>query len=715
MFGKAISGRSGTAAARSRGLAAKALAAAMLVWAFLPATSWADTLSLTDMEYTTAPGNRVKLILTLDGEPAEPGSFTISDPARLVVDLRDTRNRLSDRRMEVDTGNVRRVTTTESGDRTRVAVQLSRQVDHDIRVEGNQIFIALEGGVSDAARVGRDADPRERTTTSRIEDIDFRRTEDEGGRIVVSLSDGRAPVNMDERSDRVVLEFPGAEVPEELRRRLDVTDFATPVNQIETRQREDRVRMTISATGPFRTAGFQTGDSFTLDIDPRLDEDELDDEPTYTGDPITLDFQDVEVRRVLQILADFDDKNAVISDSVDGRMTLRLVEVPWDQALEIILEARGLDVRERGNVLTFAPTEELAARDRAREEARRSVDEVTPLTSEFIQVNYARAEDIANLLQSDETTLLSERGRVSIDERTNLLIVQDMERNIDDIRSLVARLDIPVQQVLIESRIVIADDDFARDLGVRFGVSARDTARGVNRESGTGAVVGGTRRGTTDFDGGTGFLRGPEEGDTDTEGLMVDLPASSATGSIGLAIGRVGSRLLQLELSAMESENRGEVISSPRVITANQREANIQQGVEIPYQEETASGATNVEFKEAVLGLTVTPQITPDDRVIMNLEVSNDTVGEVFAGVPSIDTQSVTTQVLVDNGETVVLGGVYERASGEQVSRIPFFGSLPGIGWMFRNRMNFDDQSELLIFVTPRILDESLNARNAGQ
>ena len=697
MFGKAISGRSGTAVARSRGLAVKALAAALLAWAFLPTTGWADTLSLTDMEYTTAPGNRVKLILTLDGEPAEPGSFTISDPARLVVDLRDTRNRLSDRRMEVDTGNVRRVTTTESGDRTRVAVQLSRQVDHDVRVEGNQIFIALEGGVSDAARIGRDQDPRERTTTSRIDDIDFRRTEDEGGRIVVSLSDGRVPVNMDERSDRVVLEFPGTEVPEELLRRLDVTDFATPVQEIETRQREDRVRMTITATGPFRTAGFQTGDSFTLDIDPRVEEDELEDEPTYTGDPINLDFQDVEVRRVLQILADFDDKNAVISDSVDGRITLRLVEVPWDQAMEIILESRGLDVRERGNVLTFAPTEELASRDRARAEAQRSVEEVTPLTSEFIQVNYAKASDIAAMLRSDATSLLSERGQVSVDERTNLLIVQDMERNIDDIRRLVERLDIPVQQVLIESRIVIADDDFAKDLGVRFGASARSGSDGVDRDSGTGIQAGGS----ADTDAGL-------------DDFMVDMPATGATGSVGLAIGRVGSRLLQLELSAMESEGRGEIISSPRVITANQREANIRTGEEIPYQTVSDAG-TETEFKEAVLGLTVTPQITPDERVVLDLDVSQDSRGENTPDGPAINTQSVTTQVLVDNGETVVLGGVYERFSRDQVRRVPFFGNLPGVGWMFRNRETQDEHSELLIFVTPRILDESLNARNAGQ
>ncbi|ABI58099.1 type IV pilus secretin PilQ [Alkalilimnicola ehrlichii MLHE-1] len=694
MFAKAISGRSGAAPDRLQGLFIGLLALTALACGLTPVQAGAATVNLTDMEYTTAPGNRVELILTLDGEPPEPGSFTISNPARLVVDLRDTRNRLAERALEIDTGNVRRVTTTESGDRTRLAIQLSRLVDHAIRVEGNQIFITLDGGTGAAARIGRDHEPRERTTRSQIEDIDFRRTPDEGGRIIIALSDGRAPVRMDERSDRVVLEFPGSRVPEELRRRLDVTDFATPVQMIETRQQDDRVRMTVTARGPFRTAGYQTADSFTLEIDPRIDDEEVD-EPTYTGDPITLDFQDVEVRRVLQILADFNDMNAVISDSVDGRLTLRLVEVPWDHALEIILEAQGLDVRERGNVLTFAPTEELAARDRAREEARRTVDEVAPLSSAFIQVNYARAEDIANLLKGDETSLLSERGQVAIDERTNLLIVQDMERNIDDIRNLVNRLDIPVQQVLIESRIVIADDDFSRDLGVRFGY----TATGSLGSEGT--AIGARPTPTPGIDG--------------TDDLMVDLPAPAEAPRLGLAIGRIGDRLLQLELSAMETEGRGEVISSPRVITANQREANIRQGVEIPYQEETASGATNVEFKEAVLGLTVTPQITPDDRVIMNLEVSNDTVGEVFAGVPSIDTQSVTTQVLVDNGETVVLGGVYERASGEQTRRVPFFGSLPGVGWLFRNRLTFDEQSELLVFVTPRILDESLNARNAGQ
>ncbi|MFV8834378.1 type IV pilus secretin PilQ [Aquisalimonas sp. APHAB1-3] len=660
--------------------------------------------ALRDISYSTLSGNRVQISVELENPPEEPSSFTIDDPARITFDFPNTRNRLESRSMRIGVGAIEGVSSAEADGRSRLVLNLSEMTEYDTRIDGNTLHIFLGGapdGAPEAATATAlgDDEPTTAPPGSALEDIDFQRGSDGAGRVVIDLNDDRVPVDLRRSEGQIHARFRDTDVPERLQRRLNVVDFATPVETIETRQDggDTLVRIQPIEGEDYDYMGYQAGNQFTIEFTPVTEEEREAEEPEYTGERLSLSFQDIEVRSVLQIIADFTGLNVVVSDSVTGNITLRLQNVPWDQALDIILQTKGLDKRVTDNVMLVGPADQIAARERQQLEAQQELEEMAPLRSEFFEINYATAAELAGLIRSEETSLLSSRGQVAIDERTNTLIIRDTDQNLSSIRSLVNRLDVPVRQVLIESRIVIANDDFSRDLGVRFGASA----------SGGDGVIGGTQDGAFEFAGGTTGFETPAG--SGQEGLMVDLPVDDAAGSVGLAVGRIGDRLLQLELSAMETEGRGEVVSSPRVITSNQKTASIRQGVEIPYQEATASGATNVSFQEALLALDVTPQITPDERIIMDLEVSQDTVGQVFAGVPSIDTQSVTTQVLVDNGETVVLGGIYERERREQESRVPFFGSLPAVGWLFRNRQAVDENSELLIFVTPRILQESLS------
>lgn len=700
-------------AGRQRRAVRHALALLAMAAGLLMATQAMAENALRDISYSTLPGNRVQISMDLEEAPEAPSSFTIDNPARITFDFPDTRNRLSERNVRIGVGVVEGVSIAEASGRTRVVLNLSEMTDYETELDGSTFHVFLGGrpdqaassgdGGGTATRLGGDDAPEQAPDGSALEEIDFQRGPDGSGRVIVQMNDSGIPVDLQRSGRRIEAIFRDTDVPEELQRRLDVVDFATPVQTIETRQDGNDTRMRIRPVedAEYEYMGYQTGNQFTVEFQPVAEEEREQEEQEYTGERLSLSFQDIEVRSVLQLIADFTGMNIVVSDSVTGNITLRLQNVPWDQALDIILRTKGLDKRVNGNVMLVAPAEQIAQREQQQLEAEQQLEQMAPLRTEFFEINYATAGELAGLIRSEETSMLSERGQVSIDERTNTLIVRDTDENLSGVRSLVNRLDVPVRQVLIESRIVIANDDFSRDLGVRFGASARDTDDGVSRNDGDGVQVGGTT-GSGLVDGGTGF-------GADSESLLVDLPVNDPAGSVGLAVGRIGDRLLQLELSAMESEGRGEIVSSPRVITSNQKTASIRQGVEIPYQEATSSGATNVSFQEALLALDVTPQITPDDRIIMDLEVSQDTVGEVFNGVPSIDTQSVTTQVLVDNGETVVLGGIYEREQREQESRIPFFGSLPGVGWLFRNRESVDENSELLIFVTPRILQESLS------
>ena len=550
-----------------------------------------------------------------------------------------------------------------------------------------------------------------------IQNVDFRRGEKGGGRVVVSMSEVGAPVDVRKEGNQVVLNFSNTQLPDNLMKRLDVTDFATPVDTIDVVRAGRDARLVISAHGNFDELAYQSDAVFTVEVQPVV-KPPVEKKATlfnstkqYTGERLTLNFQDIETRAVLQLLADVSGRNIVVSDTVQGNVTLRLQSVPWDQALDIVLATKGLDKRQNGNVMIIAPAEEIAAREKADLESRKEIQELEPLISEFLQVNYAKAEDIAELMKGKgKNALLSERGSVGLDERTNTLLVQDTAERIADIRRLVATLDIPVRQVLIESRIVVVRDNFSRDLGVRWGVTAVD-----DRRNGLISTTGSASGNSTIIDSAIDNINNngnpfPVTLPSLNDRFNVNLPVASPAGRLAVAL-LDEDFLVDLELSALQAEGRGEVISSPRVITANQKEASIRQGVEIPYQESASSGATTTNFKEAVLSLTVTPQITPDDRIIMDLLVTKDSVGEVISNerggqVPSIDTRSVETQVLVNNGQTVVLGGIYETEQGEDYRKVPFLGDIPGIGYLFRSTTRTSSKSELLIFVTPKILKE---------
>lgn len=674
--------------------------------------------ALQDITFTGLSGNRVQINLKMSKPIKNPASFTIDNPARIAFDLPATKSALGKRSQSIGIGAAESITAVEVKGRTRVVLNLADMVPYQTTTKGNDVIITLGDSMIAAAPAATQATTPSTTRTAStaptsgnsISNIDFRRGTNGEGRVVVTLSNPSIPVDMHQEGGKVILDFKNASIANELQRRLDVTDFATPVQTIDTTGSRNGVRMAITPTGDYEHLAYQTNNQFTVEVRPTTKEEKAErrkKEFGYTGERLSLNFQDIEVRSVLQLLADFTGSNIVVSDTVGGNLTLRMQNVPWDQALDIVLKTKGLAKRKSGNVMLIAPSEEIAAREKLELEAQKQIEELAPLYSDYIQVNYAKAEDMADLLKNEDNTMLSERGTVTLDSRTNTLLVQDTADKLEQVRSMVTRLDVPVRQVLIESRIVLANNDFAKDLGVKFGFSRSSTF-----DKNQFFSLGGKQEGDVIFGGntaedavGTGFLI---PGDKGTEGLLVNLPVNNPAGSLGLAIGRLGSHLLQLELSAMQAEDRGEVISSPRVITSNQQEASIRQGVEIPYQEASSSGATSVSFKEAVLELKVRPQITPNDHIIMDLDVSKDSVGQIFAGVPSINTRNVSTRVLVDNGETLVLGGIYEQETGKESDRVPFLGDLPGVGWLFKTERNINDKSEMLIFVTPKIVKQGV-------
>ena len=675
---------------------------------------------LQDISFSALPGNRVEIVLTTSEPVGEPSSFTTDNPARIAIDLANTTNALTQKITPVAIGVARSVTAIEAGDRTRVVINLLEQVSHEIRSDGNKLYVSIGAG-GGAGTMSATAAPSAAVASGRtvqarqgqaLANIDFRRGTQGEGRVEIELSDPSVIVDMRQQGDKVLLDFIDTKLPAQLARKLDVTDFATPVQSIETRPDGRNVRMTIATAGEFDHLSYQTNNTYTVEfraLTKQEKEARLKEQRIFEGERLSLNFQDIEVRAVLQLLADFTGLNMVVSDTVAGRITLRLKNVPWDQAMEIILKTKGLSMRRNDNVVLVAPTEEIAAREKLELESQQQIQELAPLRSELIQVNYAKSSELASLLKSSENKLLSERGSVSIDERTNTLLVQDTAAKLSEIRALVGQLDVPVRQVMIESRIVIANNDFAKDLGVRLGLSGAGTIDHSNV-----GVFGGGLEGDLD----ASAVAGPfiTTGAGDNENLLVNLPQTLAAGSGGaanLVLGKIGTYLLRLELSAMQQEGKGEVVSSPRVITSDQNKAVIKQGVEVPYQEATSSGATSVSFKEAVLQLEVTPHITPDDRVIMDLKVNKDSPDFTRAvlGVPPVDTRSLETSVLVDNGETVVLGGVFERTKSKNKASVPFFGDLPYVGWAFKQEQVQDENTELLIFVTPKILKDTLTLR----
>lgn len=676
----------------------------------------AYALSLDNVSYASLPGERVQIKLMLsEALPADPLNFTIDNPARIAIDFPNTTLNLTEKTQTIGLGMANSLSAVEAAGRTRVVINLTRSVSYNVNVEGNAVILNLDSGISGSASPSlSSSNTSSVSSTGSLQDVDFRRGENGEGRVIVKLSNPSIPIDMGVEGGKVVINFLDTQLPSNLDRKLDVIDFATPVKEIDTVANGNNVKMTISAVSEdYDHLAYQSEDQYTIEFKPISKEEKEEkkkDKFGYTGERLSLNFQSIEVRAVLQLIADFTGLNMVTSDAVSGNVTLRLKNVPWDQALDIILKSRGLGMRKAGNVIMVAPSEELAARERLELEASRQVEELAPLRTEFVQINYADAADLMSLIQADENNLLSERGNVSIDERTNTLIIQDVTSSLQAVRGLISELDVAVRQVLIESRIVNADESFAKDIGVRFGYS-KHTKQGTQDRATIGdnpkdafISLGGGQGGNTDFGGTT------SANSSTNENLIVDLPAIPAdAASLALAIGKVGSYLLQLELSALIAEGRGEDIASPRVITSNQNEAVIESGVQIPYQEASSSGATSVSFQDAVLSLRVTPQITPDDRIIMDLSVNQDTVsGTTVLGVPAINTRSVTTQVLVQNGETVVLGGVYSSSDRKSVDRTPFFGDLPYVGFLFKRTDINSTKSELLIFITPKILKDSL-------
>jgi type IV pilus assembly protein PilQ len=672
----------------------------ILILCLLPVTA-AFSNALEDVSFSTLPGDRVQIKLRMQEPASEPASFTIDNPARIALDFPATTVNLPRKSQEIGIGVARSVNAVEAGGRTRVVINLAKLVGYSTVVSGNDVIITLNDDTAGTFATTPEK-PAATAEGVNILNLDFRRGNKGEGRVELILADPNTAVDMKKRGKQVIVTLKNSALSEDLERRLDVIDFATPVQTVDAFNHGNDVRLIITAISDFDHIAYQADEKLTIDVKPIIKKEEPElarRKFAYTGERLSLNFQNIEVRAVLQLIADFTGINMVTSDTVSGNLTLRLKNVPWDQALDIVLKTKGLAKRESGNVMLIAPTEEIAAREKLELEASKQIVELAPLINETIQVNYAKASDLATLIKSKDKSFMSARGSINIDQRTNKLLVQDTAENVDLIIALVEELDIPIRQVLIESRIVLASNQFTRELGVKFGVSSE--------------TVSGSRTITT-----SGSLNAADSynqfGVTPQldERLNVNLPAVSSTaGSIGLAIAKLPfGTLLDLELSAAQAEGKSETVSSPKVITADQQEAVIESGQEIPYQEASSSGATSVSFKKAVLSLKVTPQITPDDRIVMDLAVNKDSpdFGNLVQGVPPINTNNVETQVLVDNGETVVLGGVFEQSKTKSIDRVPFFGDLPLVGGLFRSKTETNDKQELLIFVTPKLLKEDI-------
>lgn len=674
--------------------------------------------ALTAIKTVSLPGGRIEVDLQLNQAAPKPLSFSVDQPAMIVLDLNDTSPALNSSRQTVNTGNVASVETASAEGRTRVVINLNEMAPYQTQVKGDHVYVIIgETALAQAA-----AKPAEKTFgpasgsaasayaagARAITNVRFHRTENGSGRVEISLAGSQITGNVQREGRQVIVNFPGATVPTRLQERLNVTDFATPVTTITTRQTSSGVRLVIQGSGDFEQLAFQADKTFAVELKPvNPQEVAASGKKYYTGKKLTLNFQNIPVRAVLQILADFTHKNIVVSGGVGGNITLRLHDVPWDEALDIILKTQGLAMQKSGDVIMIAPAVEFARQEQQQLKAQSQVQQLVPLDTAYMQINYAKASQLAALIKSQKSSLLSSRGTVTTDQRTNTLIVHDTDDHIAQVRKLVQVLDVPVRQVLIESRIVIANDNYERDLGARFGVTGvvtgpNSTIVTTGNQNGTGQMLAGQPAGSP----------GPYPIPSLGNRLNVNLPIANPAGQFAISILNKSFEV-DLELSALQAEGQGEVVSSPRVITANQQTADIEQGVQIPYQNASSSGATTVQFKKAVLSLKVTPQITPDDRILMGIEVHKDSVGGYVptangGQVPSINTNSVDTNVLVDNGDTVVLGGIYETTKTHSVSKVPLLGDIPLIGILFRQTKVQNNKTELLIFVTPKILASNL-------
>lgn len=700
----------------------------VVLMAFLSWHGQAWALSLTGLEFNTLQGGLLEIRLGFDGSPPVPKSYTTEQPARISLDFEGVTNQLAQRRHAVDLGNTRSVNVVEANGRTRVVVGLVEMTHYQARVDGNAVVLTVgnEGaqavltqpkqvlGESFSAKGARSA------LASSIADVDFKRGASGEGQLVIDLGDPRVDVDVVTEGNIIRVRFLNTDVPENLKRRFDVLDFSTPVQSFSVDNVDGAAVVTIRpVNNDYDYLAYQTDKTYVVSLKP-LSPQELEakrSEFAYVGDKISLNFQDIEVRHVLQLVAEFTGLNLVASDTVGGRITLRLDETPWDQALDLILKAKGLDKRQVGNVLMVAPAAEIAERERQEIETRKQLQELAPLQTEYIRIKYAKAEEIFKLFESDDKadkdaagstgSLLSPRGQVVVDGRTNALLITETAERLEAVRRLINLIDVPVRQVMIEARIVIANSDFLEDLGIRWGggIIDQDTPNRATLFSGSASSLATAMSNLSDPDEDTITWEYPGA-------YMVDMAA--ANNASRFAVGLLTDKFfVQAELSALATQGRGEIVSQPKIITGDKQKAVIKSGQEVPYLTSSSSGRTTVQFKEAVLKLDVTPSITPDGRIIMTLVIAQDSVqsyiaGELGSQIPVIDTNTLETQVLVDNGQTVVLGGVYRTVDLEQETKTPFLGDIPYLGRLFKRNYRSAEKQELLMFITPRILADSL-------
>ena len=700
--------------------------------ALVPLQAAAQENAIQDVTTTTQGANLVVRIMLKTAPATTPPSFSVAAPARIALDFLRTTNEAGRNLIEANLGDLRSINLVQAGDRTRLVLNLKKNVNYTTAIDGNSVLVTLSPSLADAtsgsatASTTRFAESTQTSAAHSIRDIDFRRSADGSGRVIIDLSDSQTGVDIRTQGQTIVIDFLKATLPDNLRRRLDVTDFATPVQSVNTFKQGDNVRMVIEPRGLWEHNAYQTDNRLVVEVKPLKEDPNKLFQSTragYKGERLSLNFQNVEVRSLLQVIADFTNLNIITSDSVNGNLTLRLKDVPWDQALDIILQSKGLDMRKNGNVILVAPKDELATKEKLELEARSQIADLEPVRSETFQLNYQKAQDLVDFLNGTGTAggtsgssgsanrILSKRGAASADVRTNQVFVLETPSKLEQIRTVIAKLDIPSRQVVIESRIVEANDQFSRNLGVKLGFFNNErpapTSSGNLRYRITGNYLGaGEQSGQAAITGGS-FI-------PDTQ--FLSLPASGINGlnaaSVGISLfTKSAARFLNLELSALEAEGLGKIVSSPRVVTADSVKALIEQGTELPYQVATSSGATSIQFRKANLKLEVTPQITPEGNIILDVDVTKDSVGQVTTAGFAIDTKHVNTKVLVENGGTVVLGGIFQLTDQNNVTKVPLLGDVPVLGYLFRNTSKSTTKSELLIFITPRMVSDRLNVR----
>jgi type IV pilus assembly protein PilQ len=710
-------------------------AACLAVWGALllgSSSAWAQNVITSVTTANQSDGDVIRVELS-EALTAVPTGFSTQSPPRIAIDLPGVGNATGRSSMDLDRGNVRTLNFAQSGDRTRLVLTLKQPGTYQARLDGKALVLMVSSGTSAAAAqrpgaVGAAASqaPPAAMASNRLKGLDFRRGSEDAGRLIVDLPNSQMGAEIRQQGQTLIVEFPRAVLPEALRRRLDVADFGTPIKMVTASQQGERVRMVVEPKGNWEHSAYQTESQFVLEVRPvKADPNKLTQGPGYAGEKISFNFQSIDVRAVLQLIADISNFNIVASDAVSGNVMLRLVDVPWDQALDVVLQSRGLGQRKAGNVIWVAPKEELLAKERAELDAKSQISQLEPLRTQAFQLNYAKAEVVFAGLTGQAaggaggggggaaggtgTRILTPRGSAIADARSNQLFVTDIPSKLDEIQLLISKIDVPVRQVVIEARIVEAGDNFGRSLGVRLGAFDRRSIAGGT----SGYSIGGGNRigigGNLNAIGGQ--TKQTSDGVAFSDTRFVNLPAVGQNGydaaSFALSLfSPTANRFLNLELSAMEAENKGKIISSPRIVTADQEKALIEQGTELPYQTATSSGATALAFKKANLKLEVTPQITPEGDILMDVDVSKDSVGRVTAAGLAIDTKHAKTKVRVENGGTVVIGGIFTQDERDQETKVPLLGDIPFLGHLFKTRSRQIEKTELLIFLTPKIMAE---------